>query len=50
MGRDALDEDKKALENVIMALARCHTVIWDEKKKQYTSASPDDLALVNAAK
>jgi magnesium-transporting ATPase (P-type) len=28
----------------------CHTVIWDEKKKQYTAASPDDLALVNAAK
>ena len=33
-----------------MGLAICHTVIWDEKKKEYTSSSPDELALVNAAK
>jgi magnesium-transporting ATPase (P-type) len=35
---------------VLLALATCHTVIWDVKKGQYTSASPDELALVNAAK
>ena len=31
-------------------MAVCHTVILDEKKGQYTSASPDELALVYAAK
>ena len=38
------------MEDMLMALATCHTVIWDVKKGQYTSASPDDLALVSAAK
>jgi len=33
-----------------MAMATCHTVIWDVKKEEYTSSSPDELALVNAAK
>ena len=33
-----------------MAMATCHTVIWDVKKGEYTSSSPDELALVNAAK
>ena len=45
-----LYEDKEALIEVILAMATCHTVIWDEKKQQYTSSSPDELALVNAAK
>jgi len=31
-------------------LALCHTIIVDEKKKTYNAASPDELALVNAAK
>lgn len=31
-------------------MAICHTVIWDDKKGQYTAASPDELALVNASK
>lgn len=44
------DQDKKDLVQVILALSTCHTVIWDEKKQQYTSSSPDELALVNAAK
>jgi len=35
---------------MVKALALCHTVIWDEKNQRYNSASPDELALVNAAK
>jgi len=33
-----------------MFLACCHTIIIDEKKGSYNSSSPDELALVNAAK
>jgi magnesium-transporting ATPase (P-type) len=33
-----------------MFLAACHTIIIDEKKGTYNSASPDELALVAAAK
>ena len=33
-----------------MFLAACHTIIIDQKKGTYNSASPDELALVNAAK
>jgi len=33
-----------------MFLACCHTIIIDEKKGTYNSSSPDELALVNAAK
>jgi magnesium-transporting ATPase (P-type) len=31
-------------------LACCHTIIVDEQNGKYNSASPDELALVNAAK
>lgn len=31
-------------------LALCHTIIIDEKKGTYNASSPDELALVNAAK
>jgi phospholipid-translocating ATPase len=31
-------------------LAACHTIIIDHSKGTYNSASPDELALVNAAK
>lgn len=33
-----------------MFLACCHTIIIDHKKGRYNSSSPDELALVNAAK
>jgi phospholipid-transporting ATPase len=42
--------DKDALIRTIMFLACCHTIIIDEKKGTYNSSSPDELALVNAAK
>ena len=31
-------------------MAACHTIIIDERKGTYNSSSPDELALVNAAK
>lgn len=39
-----------ALKKIVLHLALCHTIIVDEKKKKYNAASPDELALVNAAK
>lgn len=38
------------LLDVILCMALCHTVILDSNKGIYTSASPDELALVYAAK
>jgi magnesium-transporting ATPase (P-type) len=43
-------EQKEALVRVIIFLACCHTIIIDHKKGRYNSSSPDELALVNAAK
>jgi magnesium-transporting ATPase (P-type) len=38
------------LKRVLLFLAACHTIIIDHSKGTYNSASPDELALVNAAK
>lgn len=38
------------IEKVMLLLALCHTIILDEKTKRYNASSPDELALVNAAK
>lgn len=38
------------LLDVCLHLALCHSVIIDEKKGKYNASSPDELALVNAAK
>lgn len=35
---------------MLVFLACCHTIIVDQKKGKYNSSSPDELALVNAAK
>ena len=45
-----LKNNDKALVRTILALALCHDIIIDEKKGVYNAASPDELALVNAAK
>ena len=41
---------REALVRVILFLSCCHTIIIDQIKKTYNSSSPDELALVNAAK
>jgi magnesium-transporting ATPase (P-type) len=43
-------ENEEALRRVVLFLATCHTIVIDQKKGTYNSASPDELALVNAAK
>jgi len=43
-------ENHDDLERVVLFLAFCHTIIIDEKSGTYNAASPDELALVNAAK
>ena len=50
MNSRAPTKDKDDLIRCIMFLACCHTIIIDEKKGSYNSSSPDELALVNAAK
>ena len=50
----ALMQDLRAknqeLIRVLLFMGTCHTIIIDEKKGTYNAASPDELALVNAAK
>lgn len=45
-----LKANDKDLIRTIIHLAVCHEIIIDEKKGSYNAASPDELALVNAAK
>lgn len=39
-----------AIEKILLHLALCHTIILDERTGKYNASSPDELALVNAAK
>ena len=39
-----------ALKKTLLFFSLCHTIIIDEKKGIYNASSPDELALVNAAK
>jgi magnesium-transporting ATPase (P-type) len=43
-------QNNEALVRVLIFLSVCHTIVIDEGKGTYTAASPDELALVNAAK
>jgi len=36
--------------NCLIFLAACHTIVIDSRKDEYSSSSPDELALVNFAK
>lgn len=40
----------KHIEKILLHLALCHTIILDERTGKYNASSPDELALVNAAK
>ena len=35
---------------VIIHMALCHTIVYDNVKNTYNASSPDEKALVNAAK
>ena len=47
---DIHNENHDALIKVLVFLSCCHTIIIDHKKGKYNSSSPDELALINAAK
>ena len=40
----------KSIEKMLLHLALCHTIILDDRTGKYNASSPDELALVNAAK
>lgn len=40
----------RCIEAVLLHLALCHTIVIDERTRKYNASSPDELALVNAAK
>ena len=40
----------EALVRTLLFLSLCHTIVIDQKSGKYNAASPDELALVNAAK
>lgn len=50
--RDRKSENYEYIEKVLLNLALCHTIIIEKKngKTNYNASSPDELALVNAAR
>lgn len=44
------DKEYESVRRVILFLACCHSIIIDHENSKYNAASPDELALVNAAK
>lgn len=50
--RDKRSDNYEFIEKVLLNLALCHTIIIEKKKGKtsYNASSPDELALVNAAK
>ena len=47
--RDLTDPDNN-LELYLVFLSLCHTIIIDARSGKFNASSPDELALVNAAK
>ena len=45
-----MSEEYAELRNTLIFMALCHTIVIDTRKGAYSAASPDELALVNAAK
>jgi len=50
--KDNTHSNHKRIMNYLECLALCHTVVVEKKdgKEMYGASSPDELALVNAAK
>lgn len=48
---DIMEPEKKIkIEESILCIALCHTVIVESGNKKYNASSPDELALVSFAK
>lgn len=43
-------DNRENIEKFILHMALCHSIIYDERTGKYNASSPDELALVNAAK
>lgn len=43
-------ENREHILDYLLHLALCHTIVVDERTGKYNASSPDELALVNAAK
>ena len=43
-------EENSELIRTLIFLSLCHTIVIDTRKNCYSASSPDELALVNAAK
>lgn len=43
-------ENRENIEKFILHMSLCHSIILDERTGKYNASSPDELALVNAAK
>jgi magnesium-transporting ATPase (P-type) len=43
-------ENRENVERFLLHMALCHSIILDERTGKYNASSPDELALVNAAK
>ena len=43
------NEDRKALDKMLLSLAICHNIVIDSATGQYNAASSDELALVRFA-
>lgn len=50
--KDKNSDNYEYIEKVLLNLALCHTIIIEKKNGQtnYNASSPDELALVNAAR
>lgn len=48
--KDNNADNHENLEKFMLHMALCHTIILDERTGKYNASSPDELALVNAAK
>ena len=48
--RDERDPNSSTAEDVLLALALCHSIVIDKRTGKMNSASPDELALVEGAK
>ena len=48
--RASMHPNSDNIEKMIVNLALCHTIVLDERTGKYNASSPDELALVNAAK
>lgn len=48
--QDRQNQNHSTVEDVLLFLALCHSIVIDKRTGKMNSASPDELALVEGAK